>query len=393
MTRIAWYTAIVLFTLMALVILWEFSFAIVMLLISIATAAAFRPGVDYFMERGLSKGLSLGLTYLSVLLLIGFLLFAASGAVLQDFQRLGDDLITTYEGIKTGWPLSGTMFQRSLADQLPAVEDFTEAFSGEQGGAILQGILGGAMSFFEFLSRLGIILILSVYWSADRLHFERIWLSLVRGERRSQAREIWRAIESGVGAYIRSEVVQSVLAGVLLWLGYTAMGIKYPGLLAVLGALAWLIPWLGAVLAILPPLLVGWGVSPGFGIVAAGYTLLILMILEFFVEPRFFSRKQYSSLLTVLVIVPMGMASGLIGVILAPPLAAALQIFFRHYLELPQRSNHAGSLPEFADVKAHLASLRCETTEKPESLSPEFKNLRDRLHTLLDKTETYLNSQ
>lgn len=393
MRRIAWYTLVVLSTLTVLVILWQFNFVLVMLLLSIATSAAFRPVVDYFIGRGFSKSLSLAATYLIFVLSVVVLLFAASGALLGDLQHFADDFVTSYERIKAQWPLSGTLFQRTMAEGLPAVEDFMAALSGEQGLTILQGLLGGAMNFFGFLGQLAVILILSAYWSTDRLHFERLWLSLVPGERRSQARELWRSVEAGVGAYIRSEAIQSVIAGLLLWLGYRAMGLNYPALLAVLGALAWLIPWLGAVLAILPPLLVGWGTSLTFGVFAAAYTLVVLMFLEFFVEPRFFTRKGYSSLLTVVVIIPMGMAFGLIGVILAPPLAAALQIFFRQYLELPQHTVQAEPSPVYAGIKERLAALDEALAGEPEEASPELKSLRTRLQGLVNKTEAFLNSE
>ncbi len=393
MKLIAWYTLVVLSTLTVLVVLWQFNFVLVMLLLSIATSAAFRPVVDYFNGRGFSKSLSLAATYLFFVLCVLVFLVAASGALLGDLQHFADDFVASYEGIKTQWPLSGTMFQRTVVEGLPAVDDFVAALSGEQGLTILQGFLGGAMNFFGFLGQLAVILILSAYWSADRLHFERLWLSLVPGERRSQARELWRAVETGVGAYIRSEAIQSVFAGLLLWLGYRATSLDYPALLAVLGALAWLIPWLGAVLAVLPPLLVGWGKSLTFGVFAAAYTLVVLMLLEFFVEPRFFTRKSYSSLLTVVVIIPMGMAFGLIGVILAPPLAAALQIFFRQYLELPQHTFQAELSPAYAGVKDRLAALDEALAGELEEASPELKSLRARLKTLVNKTEAFLNSE
>jgi len=49
----------------------------------------------------------------------------------------------------------------------------------------------------------------------------------------------------------------SLLAGLLLGLGYWLLGSPYPALLALAGALACLIPVVGYVLAILPVLLVG----------------------------------------------------------------------------------------------------------------------------------------
>src|SRR6185369_9351425 len=100
-------------------------------------------------------------------------------------------------------------------------------------------------------------LILSVYWSTNQVHFERLWLSLLPAEQRKLARNVWRTIELELGAYIRSEIIQSFLAGFLLTIGYWMLGCPYPALLGVFGAIAWLIPLVGAPLAMVLPLLVG----------------------------------------------------------------------------------------------------------------------------------------
>jgi predicted PurR-regulated permease PerM len=205
------------------------------------------------------------------------------------------------------------------------------ALSSETGQQALRGLLGVATGFFTSLAKLGIILVLSLYWSADRVRIERLLLSLIPVERRAQARDLWRDIENGVGSYIRSEFVQGLLAGVLLWLGYKLMGLEYPVLLALLGALAWLIPWLGALVAVVPPFLVGLGVSLPFGLLAAAYTLGVLVVMEFVVA-TVCSPPGVQFLLLVLVFAIMAYTFGLVGLLLAPPLVAAIQIFFRHTL-------------------------------------------------------------
>jgi predicted PurR-regulated permease PerM len=203
-----------------------------------------------------------------------------------------------------------------------------------------------------------------------------------------------------VGAYINSELFQSILAGALLWLGYWSMGLQYPALLSVAGALAWLVPWLGAALAVIPPFLAGLGISGGVGALAAIYTLMVLFVMEFVVEPRFFPRQRFSSLLLVLVVVAFAQAYGLVGLILAPPFAAALQIFFSHYARLrslPGDRNGALNVSEdiarhLADLKGRAAELQTALADEPE-LGPEKVNLIQRLNRLVEATDTLLRDR
>jgi predicted PurR-regulated permease PerM len=58
MIRVAWIAALVLVTLTVLLLLWQFSEAVVMFLISLAVAAAFRPMIETLSQRFVRKGLA-----------------------------------------------------------------------------------------------------------------------------------------------------------------------------------------------------------------------------------------------------------------------------------------------------------------------------------------------
>ncbi len=65
---------------------------------------------------------------------------------------------------------------------------------------------------------------------------------------------------------------------------------------------------------------------------AALYTLVVLMLLEWLVEPRLFRRKRYNPILLVLVAVAMVDWLGFFGLLIAPPVAAAVQILGSQFL-------------------------------------------------------------
>ena len=69
-------------------------------------------------------------------------------------------------------------------------------------------------------------------------------------------------------------------AVVLLGLGYWLLGSPYATLLAVAGAIAWMIPVVGGALATIPPLLLGLLTSTELGITTVLYTWLVLLFLE-----------------------------------------------------------------------------------------------------------------
>jgi predicted PurR-regulated permease PerM len=335
------------------------------------------------------KRIALGIVYFLLTAAILSSVWMIGTPLLEEVQLASDDFIANYERAKTDWPEEGTAFQQALAEQLPPSADLYGVLTSEQGIPALAGLFGIAQNFFSTLGQIALILVLSLYWSADQFRFERLALSLLPEEHHPRALHIWRSMETGVGEYIRSELVQSVLAGLLLWLGYSVLGIRYPILLALWGAIVRLIPWFGSLIAVLPALLIGIGVSSTVGILATLYTIGIMLTLTFIIEPRFFPRYKYSSLLIVLFVVALAETIGFIGVVLAPPLAVAVQILFQHLYPLPELTASEVS-QEMTDIRTRLLELRrrVQNSRRRESI-----RLVERLQRLVRRTTDYMQEE
>jgi predicted PurR-regulated permease PerM len=222
----------------------------------------------------------------------------------------------------------------------------------------------------------------------DQIHFERLWLSLLPPGQRMRARDIWQTIESDLGAYIRSEAAQSLLAGLLLGLGYWALGSPYPTLLALAGAVALLIPVAGATLAVIPPLLLGLLTGVPLSLFTAVYTVVVVAALKWWVEPRLLShRRQANPMLTVIFLIALADAYGLLGIIAAPPLSAACQILWNR---LVSHRAVSGAAARISDLKERQAQVWATIKEMDEPPSPLVISSMERLEHLLDKAEPTL---
>lgn len=387
MTRIVRYTIIVLTTLTVLLLVWQFNVAILLFLLSLAVAAALRPLISNITGRNVPKRLALGIVYFLLIAAILSSLLLIGPSLLDELQRATDDFLANYDRAKVEWPLRGTLFQQTLAEQLPPSADFYQALTSEEGVSVLAGVFGVAQNFFSTLGYIAIVIVLSLYWSADQFRFERLGLSLLSEEHHPKALHVWRSVEAGVGEYLRSQIIQSVIASVLLWLGYSVLGIRYPVLLALWGGIVRLIPWFGAVIAVLPVLFLGIGISSTVGILATIYTIGILLTLNLIIEPRFFPRHKYSSLLIVLFVIALAETFGFIGVVLAPPLAVAIQILFQHLYPTVTPTFSSEMSKQVNDIRKRLFELKRRLLH---SRSRECRYLLDRLHRLVNETAEHL---
>jgi len=387
MIRIIRYTFVALTTLVILMLLWQFSTAIIMFLLSLAVTAALRPVINSITGRNVPKRLALGVVYFLLIAGILSFFFLTGPPLLDELQRATDDFVAGYDRAKVEWPIQGTVFQQTLAEQLPPSADLFQVLTSEGGVTVLEGVFGIAQNFLSILGQIALVIVLSLYWSADQFRFERLALSLIPEEYHPKALHVWRSVEAGVGEYLRSELVQSVFAGLLLWLGYSLLGIEYPTFLALWGAIVRLIPWFGSLIAVLPVLLIGIGMSSTLGVLATLYTIGVLLTLKLIIEPRFFSRYKYSSLLVVLFVIALAEAFGFIGVVLAPPLAVAVQILFQHLYQLATPTFSTELAGEVTGIKERLFQLKRRLQN---SRSRESKRLVDRLNGLVNRASDYL---
>jgi predicted PurR-regulated permease PerM len=264
-------------------------------------------------------------------------------------------------------------------------------------------VLGVTLSLVDFISQTILVLVLSLYWSADRVRFERLWLSLLPAEQRVRARTIWGAVETGVGAYIRSELVQSLIAVLVLSVGYTLIGIRYPVLIALTVALLWLVPLVGGLLALVVVLAAGLLSGPLAAGGAVALTVALLAVLEMKVEPRMFDRKSYNAILVLVVMIAMTDAFGLPGLVVAPALAVAIQICIAELTSpivpvvagtpsIVSQPSAAQATPQVAQIRDRLTTVHTILKQMDEP-SPSLVNMADRLEGLVKRLDPIVEDE
>jgi predicted PurR-regulated permease PerM len=384
MKDFAWKAFLVFLTLGLLILLWQFRNVVMIFLIALAVVAATRPLVESFDLGKISGGIALLLVYIALLALI-LIVFAAIGDSLSDdFAALSNQLTMAYEGVYNRWPEGGTL-QRAVADLLPPPEDMFNVFTGEPFIGLL--LLDLTTNLISFITEFAFIIILSIYWSIDRTRFERLWLSLLPVEKRTWSRNTYRAIENEIGIYIRSMFVRAILSGVLLGLGLSLMGVEYAALLGILGALLSLIPWLGVILVIIPVVASALTVSIQLALIAGIYTFAILILLEVVVVPKIVSRGRYSSLLMILIAIMLFEGAGLLALVLAPPLSAAIQLVVRRLREVPPAQLSMRSVRKIADLRVRVERIQEMVAETEGEKPPQTVSLLQRLEKMVDEAD------
>lgn len=373
---------------LAAIVLWQVRSIVALVLVSLAIAAAMRAPIAYLITRGTRRTLALLLVYGITLGALVALILLLSYPLTDEFTQLAGTITATYTRLENGRHVFGR-FDTLLASRLPTVDQFAALLTGDQAPILGQAILVMTQKISEIAGQFLLAMVLSIYWTADQVRFERFWLSLFPAQQRVQARDFWHALQAQVGAYLRSEIVQSVLAGILLALGFWLLGVDYPIIWALLISVAWLIPLVGGLIFLVPLWFMVWvGAGPLIATAALLYTLAVLAFMEFFVERRFYKQTRYTHVLLILVMLMLVSAYGIVGLLLAPLLAIVIEAVLAKLGETTARPM-VQSLPniDVSMLQAQLDQTRqlVSTLDIPNTL--RLANLADRLDGLLNETE------
>ena len=372
-------------TLLALVALWQFRVVVIYVLISLVLAATIRPIARSESRRNFVTRLLMILLYVVSIGIFGVLLFLVGRLLIGDLQELAQTISEESTWVLPPW-LQGGLLQQQLARWLPTPDKLFEAITSQR-QLMLSAILGLTQGMGGFVSGFFVIVFLSIYWGINQNHFERLWLSLLPSEQRTHAREIWRTLEQELGAYTRSEIIQSLLAVLLMGIGYWLLGSQYPALLAVVGAVASLVPVVGALLAVILPLLLGLLTGAQLSLFTVPYTFFVLIVLQVWVEPRLFRRQWNNPILTLVILLALADAFGLLGIILAPPISVVCQILWKL---LANDRLPPDPAVQVSDLKERHARLRRDIDGMEGTPPPLIVSSLERLASLLEKAEPIL---
>jgi predicted PurR-regulated permease PerM len=185
----------------------------------------------------------------------------------------------------------------------------------------------------EGLAAVIFVLVVAVYLLAEgRQAFE--WLvSFVPADNRKRARSTAHEMSGMVRAYTRGVVITATICCVYVFTVLTALRVPVPLLLAVIAFVCDFVPVVGTIVMTVPAALVALVISPLRATLVIGAYLFYHLLENYVIIPRIYGTQLRLSTLTVLLAIAVGgMLQGVIGAVLALPIAAAYPIVERIWL-------------------------------------------------------------
>jgi predicted PurR-regulated permease PerM len=192
---------------------------------------------------------------------------------------------------------------------------------------LAHGVLGVGKAVFDVVAAAIVVIIVSVYLLADLPRVKRGLYRLAPHSRRPRMVLLTDEILARVGGYVLGNLLTSFIAGLGTWAWAEIFGIPYALLLGLLVALLDLIPVVGSTIGGVIVALIALTVSPTIAIATFAFYLVYRFLEDYLLTPRIMARTvDVPGVLTVIATLIGGTLLGIIGALIAIPVAAAIKL-------------------------------------------------------------------
>ncbi|HYE84245.1 MAG TPA: AI-2E family transporter [Clostridia bacterium] len=198
---------------------------------------------------------------------------------------------------------------------------------------VLQNIANGIIEVFSQLFNIIIVPVIAFYMLKDSEYFKNQFILLLPKAKRTKFIVLLRDIDNVFGKYIRGQIIVGSFVGVFTTIALIVIKVKYAFILGIFAGIANIIPYFGPFIGIVPTILFALLDSTGKALYAAGAFIVIQQIESGFLTPRIIGNSVgIHPVYVIMSLIVGGKLLGVIGLIMAVPVLAAVKLTLRHIL-------------------------------------------------------------
>ena len=312
----------------------EFIIVISPIFIGFIIAWLFDPLVDWFQKKKIPRIIGCIIVYLLILgglFLLLYLLIPTLIEQIKDFVGTIPDLLKNFKDIidklfqtfKNTTNINVNSIKKEIYE---AIENFGLTLTTSVPTALLntsKSIVSGAVSFI-----LGLMIGFYMLFDFDKLN-KKI-TNLVPKSWRKHYKELGTRLNNSLRSYVQGLLAIMALVFITQSIGLTLVGLKAPLIFALFCALTDVIPYFGPYIGAIPAVLVAFTISPITGICCIIAIVIVQLLENNFYQPLIMGHTMKLHPVTIMIgLLIFQHFFGIIGMIVATPVIAALKVIFK----------------------------------------------------------------
>jgi predicted PurR-regulated permease PerM len=306
----------------------------------------FNPLVDRLEAKKIPRIVSIGGIYLLILLVIvlaGFQLYPIiqkqTTDLINQFPNLMGDFEKNADSFLANTPFGAQVDQ--ITETLQKIANNIMDFIGDYwqtGAAGLSNIFSTISTLFIALFT-GPIIAFFLLRNPNKFYFSL--LSIVPPRFRKDFNAIVKIADLQVGAFLKGQIISSLILGAIYWGIFLLIGLEYASILAIAAGILCIIPYIGPFIVFFPGLFIAAQDSTGMLIKFLIAWFAVQLLHGDLVVPRVMGdRLQIHPITILVVLLVMGDLMGIVGVVFGIPIYCLLKVLVVYgFRKFKQRYN------------------------------------------------------
>jgi predicted PurR-regulated permease PerM len=333
-------------------------------------AVALNPAVNFVERkvRWVRRWLATLLVYIVVFVFIAGIIALFIVPLVREGTQLADQFPQIVADVRAGRGPIGQLSERfHVLQYIESHSEQIRSYASNLGAPTLAVLSGAATTIAGIVT----IFVLSYLMVLESPKIINGFLALFDEQRAERIRRVGADCARTVTGYLTGNLLISLIAGVLTYVVLLILGVPYAGLIALFVGIVDLIPLVGATLGAVVAVIAGFSQSVTAGIILIIFFVAYQQLENHLLQPVIFSRTVKLNALTVLIAILIAVElAGILGALLAIPIAGMIQIIARDVWD--ERRGRPKDEPTVGDdeVPADQAGPDPDTaTPKPSAVS------------------------
>jgi predicted PurR-regulated permease PerM len=309
-----------------------------LLLVSLFLTLALNPIVESLTRRGVRRSLAVATVYLGLIAVFVVVGFVVIPPVVSQGTALAQQAPSYLQHLlDTPWVRDLDKHYHVVAK---AQAQLTDAVSNQSFvSGVLGGILGAGLVVLNGLFQSFTVLVLTLYFLGSLPRMKQAAYAVIPASRRTRVVSLSEEIMRRTGSYAIGQVSVAAVNATFSWVMMTIVGIPYPAVLAIAVGFLGLVPMVGAGLGAVVVSVFAFFDQPSKAVIAIIYYIVYTQVENYLVMPRVMTRTiSVPGAVTVVAALTGGTLLGMLGALIALPVAAGLLLIYDEVL-IPRQSH------------------------------------------------------
>lgn len=280
---------------------------------------------------------SITIIFIALFIIIGIIIRFIAPPIAEQIENLINQIPALQHEIQYIINFALDQMERLPADVTDRINKMVQSMSNSTAD-ILSNSFSYLTSFISTLFLLIMVPFFLIYMLKDHERFIPFIAKLFKGDRKVFIVDLLKDLNHTVQSYIQGQVTVSIILGVILYIGYSIIGLNYTLLLVMFACVANMIPFLGPWMAFTPAAIIGIIQSPTTFIWVCIITLVAQQLEGNVITPNVMGKSLNIHPLTIIVVI---LAAGNLGgfglILVAVPLYAVIKTIVRNVFQYRQQ--------------------------------------------------------